>query len=133
MKPKPMTLERLGQYRSLTAEITELQHQIAEQKKTKYTDTVKGSLLEYPYTETTVTVCGYSPIIVEKLRKRQAKLIQERIAIENYISGIDDSLTRRVITMRFIQGIGWKSLGHKLVGNTSESLRKLVARHVRGF
>jgi hypothetical protein len=133
MKTKPMTLERLGQYRSLVAEITELQHQIAEQRKTKYTDTVKGSLPEYPYTETSITICGYSPIIVSKLSRRQARLIQERINIETYISNIDDSFTRRVITMRFIQGISWKCLGKKIAGNTSDSLRMLVTRHVQGF
>ena len=133
MKPKPMTLERLGQYRSIVAEIIELQHQIAEQKKMQYTDTVKGSLPEYPYTEASITICGYSPEIVIKLRRRQARLIRERIAIEAYISSIEDSFTRRVISMRFLQGIGWKNLCKKISGNTSDSLRMLVARHVRGF
>lgn len=115
------------------AEITELQHAIVEQQKARYTDTVKGSLPEFPYTETTITICGYSPAIVIKLRRRQMRLIKERIAIETYISSIDDSFTRRIITMRFIQGINWKSLCKKVSGNTADSLRKLVARHVRGF
>ena len=131
MKPKPMTLERLEQYRSIVDEIAELGQQLAEQKLQR--DTVKGSMPEYPYIETTIAICGYSPHIVARLRRRQAKLICERIAIERFIDGIGDSLTRRVISLRFIQGIGWKKLCNKIPGNTPDSLRKLVVRYFAGF
>lgn len=126
-----MTLKRLEQYRSLVQEIKELGQQLSNQQIES--DTVKGSLTEYPYIETTVTIRGLNTKIIERLRRRQTKLMMERLAIERYIDSIDDSLTRRVINLRYVQGYGWHKLARNIGGNTADSLRMLVVRHVRGF
>ena len=124
-----MTLERLKQYRSLVREIDELEQQHKEQWLQR--DTVKGSMTEFPYIETTVTICGYNPRVSAQLRMRQNRLLSERLAIERFIDEINDSLTRRVIFMRYVQGMSWNKLARNVPGNTPDSLRMLVTRHMR--
>lgn len=61
---------------------------------------------------------------------KQQQCIYERNRLERYISSIDDSLTRQVFTLRFINGLSWRQVAfHVGGGNTAESVRQRAKRY----
>jgi len=115
---KPMTKERLKQYISLGKEIVELEVDI----QTLFT-TDKGIVID--------TVMDYRSGYgvpqgirgfnmkeyrqkCKRLQKKKAKAEKELVAIEEFIDGIDDSLTRRVFKMRYEDGMSWTAIALKL-------------------
>lgn len=49
-----------------------------------------------------------------------------------YVSNIEDSRTRCIIAMRFIDGYSWTKIAFKLGGgNTADGVRKIVERHFK--
>ena len=52
--------------------------------------------------------------------------------LNRYIASVDDSLTRLVLSYRFINGLSWGQVAEHVGGNnTEESVRKVAYRHVR--
>lgn len=52
--------------------------------------------------------------------------------LNRYIASVDDSLTRLVLSLRFINGLTWAQVAASVGGNnTDESVRKVVYRHIR--
>lgn len=63
---------------------------------------------------------------------KQQQCLHERCRLERYISGISDSLTRMIFTLRFINGLSWYQIAtHVGGGNTAEGVRKRVYRHLK--
>lgn len=65
----------------------------------------------------------------------QAKITQcvhERKRLERYISGISDSMTRQIFTLRFVDGLSWRQVAFGVGGgNTEDSVKKTVYRHIK--
>ena len=63
-----------------------------------------------------------------------AKLTQclhERNRLERYIASIPDSLTRQIFTLRFIDGLTWLHVSHRVGGyNTADSVRMTCNRYI---
>lgn len=97
-----MTKKELEQYRSVVAEIRETEEQI---KENTVTDTVSGSDAEFPYTKHSMSVAGLEKNEYNNtLMARRNKLQRQRRKVERYVDGIEDSLTRRIFRMRYIEG-----------------------------
>ena len=97
-----MTKKELEQYRSVVAEIRETEEQI---KENTVTDTVSGSSSEFPYNLQTMVVSGLGRDgYNNSLLARRNKLQRQRRKVERYVDGIEDSLTRRIFRMRYIEG-----------------------------
>ena len=125
-----MTKKELEQYRSVVAEIRETEERI---KENTVTDTVSGSDAEFPYTKHAMSVAGlekneYNNMLVA----RRNKLQRQRRKVERYVDGIEDSLTRRIFRMRYIEGEvrpSWQWIAFKVGGgNSADGTRK---RHDR--
>ncbi len=125
-----MTKKELEQYRSVVAEIRETEERI---KENTVTDTVSGSDAEFPYTKHSMSVAGlekneYSNMLLA----RRNKLQRQRRKVERYVDGIEDSLTRRIFRMRYIEGEvrpSWQWIAFKVGGgNSADGTRK---RHDR--
>lgn len=57
---------------------------------------------------------------------------EERLKLEQYIAGIDDSLTREVYRLRFISGLSWAQVAASIGGgNTADSVRMICYRHLK--
>ena len=54
----------------------------------------------------------------------------ERNRLERYISGIEDSLTRQVFTLRFVDGLTWVQVAHRIGGNTEGSVKATCYRYL---
>lgn len=118
-----MTEKELSQYKAIKKEIEDLDRRIAETKESAEIiqfGTVKGSSKYFPYTPTTFKVAGIDPAdamqrqekISELLRQREVQrdeLLKKQIDIEQYIAGIQDSTTRIILRMYYIDGDSqWK-------------------------
>lgn len=72
--------------------------------------------------------------IDEKKRRYEEKLKEytaELLEAEQYIDGIDDSYTRLIFSMRFIDGFSWQKIALTVGGgNSPDGMRKVVIRYL---
>lgn len=120
-----MTKKELEQLASLRKEIKELDTMIASISARKgmiVTDKVQASAKEFPYQENHVKIqgCSYEldakskrqkreKEVLLKLRRKQASEMELRIT--EYINTINDSVIRRMIEFRYIEGYTWGDIG----------------------
>ena len=124
-----MTKQQLKNYRAVKRMIREMEIDI---KENTVSDTVKGSKSSFPYTQRTI---GISGDMRSDLRRRSAALEmyrREAAEVEAFVKGIDDTVTRRIFELMYINGDrrpGWSRVAYLLGGgNTPEGMRK---RHNR--
>lgn len=127
-----LTKEKLKQYRSLKKEIVELTEQIASYKTHA---TVKSSS-EFPYSQHVVTVRGSQPSYRKyRLHERKVECRKLSEEIEDFVNSIEDSLTRRIFTYRYISGsrpMGWQRIACEIGGgNTADSVRMHHNRYMK--
>lgn len=66
----------------------------------------------------------------ERLLAARAK---EKRRLYGVIEAIEDSRLRRIYTLRFVEGLSWWQVAHRIGGgNTADSCRKAVVRHLEG-
>ena len=62
---------------------------------------------------------------------KQLQCIHERNRLERYINGIEDSLTRMIFKLRFVNGLTWYQVAmHIGGGNTEDSVKKTCYRYL---
>ncbi|MBU5439593.1 hypothetical protein KQI42_16380 [Tissierella sp. MSJ-40] len=82
------------------------------------TDTVKGSSPYFPYVEHSIKIRGIDykshndkiERLQRKLNRRVEELIDLVEEINDYMNNIDDSLIRRILTLRYINGLTWEGV-----------------------
>ncbi len=121
-----MTKKELEQYRSVCAEIRETEEKI---KENTVTDAVSGSDSEYPYTKRKMSISGLERSDYNsRLLARRRKLRRQQRRVEEFVDGIDDSLTRRIFRMRYIDGEvrpSWQWIAFK-IGHHDESYPRRI-------
>ncbi|NLY20065.1 MAG: hypothetical protein GXZ08_02090 [Tissierellia bacterium] len=132
-----MTREELSQYRDLLKEIKGINNRINKLQERKIEqDIVKASNIEYPYQEMNVHIEGLrsNQVKINKLMKilenRQKKCDELRIDIEEFISDIPDSRTRRIFEMRYFEGLSWMEISKKLNSYDESFSRKIHNRYL---
>lgn len=66
------------------------------------------------------------------IANKQVQYMQEWIRLERYIATIPDSLTRLILTLRFVEGESWRRIAAELGRcNTAESVRERAYRHLK--
>lgn len=100
-------------------------------KSKEVSDTVKGSDGEFPFLTHTMSVSGLCRTKEnEKLLTRLSELEREKEGIENFVSGIDDSLTRRIFELRLLKGYSWAKVAY-LTNNTPDAVRMRCKRYLK--
>ena len=136
-----MTKEQLKQIMQLRNEIELLKTQIEELDYTITTDTVRGSDASYPYSCHSITIRGideddYNRKVRryhKRIRKRAHELIDLLEETNDYIEGIDDSIIRQIIMLKYVKGLEWNQVAKEIGGgNTPEGLRKKAQRFFYG-
>lgn len=130
-----MTKKELLQYRYLIIEIKELENKIKNYEGKIVTDKVQSSQREFPYTQYELKIQGvedslYIKKLREKLFCRIEKCKKLKVDIENFINNIEDSRTRLVFQLRYVEGWSWQRISLKL-GSTHESYSRKI--HDRFF
>jgi DNA-directed RNA polymerase specialized sigma24 family protein len=131
-----ITKEILKQYSDLQKEIKELERRIerVKNKKTQVvSDSVKGSSKYFPFEERVFTITGIEndkEQQIEKLNtiliKRKSKCEEIKLEIEEFINAIPDSRTRRVFSLRYINGLNWLQIARKIERYDESYPRKVI-------
>lgn len=125
-----MNKEKLGQYRSLCLEIEELEKRIEKLKTREVSDKVLTSKDEFPYNQYELKIQGYEDDkYIKKIKTRLIRRIIRcknlRLEIEEFIDGIEDSRTRLVFQLRYIEGKSWVYISRQL-GSSNESYARMI-------
>lgn len=122
-----MTKGELEQLLDLRKEIRELDEKIERMKRQRVKeviDKVNTSMKEYPYTYTTRTITGvdnkdkkHRKELTEGeilLLRRRQQAVDTEVRISKYINSIGDSRIRRIISMRYEDGLSWEKVAAAL-------------------
>lgn len=128
--------ELLRQYDDIQKEIKELECRIKKLncKADIESDTVVGSNTEFPYNERVYTVSGINfeakTEKLDRLNKVLTKRVQKcedmKIEIEEFINTIPDSRTRRVFSLRYIDGLTWMQIARRIERYDESYPRKVI-------
>lgn len=116
-----MTKSELEQLLDLRKEIQELDAKVEKmqgQRVGKVTDRVQASMPDFPYVRTTKTITGVDNKGSRKRRreltesellllKRRQQAVDAEFKISQYIKSINDSRIRRIISLRYEEGLSW--------------------------
>ncbi|AOY76671.1 RNA polymerase subunit sigma-24 [Clostridium formicaceticum] len=132
-----MTKKKLQQIKGLHSEIEMLKNQIASIEPQMTSDKVKGSTLGHPYILHEITIHGIDKKYYNRKRKKYEKKLRQRLTeleilveeINEFIEGVEDSLTRQILILKYVKGLSWEQVAAYIGGgNKAESLRKRVER-----
>ena len=127
----PITKQDLKQYRSRKKEIAYLTKEIAKGPAT-LTDSVVGSMQEYPYIERVVPLRGPDNTKHARNQERRRYLVERCEAVDMFIEGIEDSELRMYFTLRYIEGQSWMQVATNVEKDISEdAVKKAVTRYLQ--
>ena len=129
-----MTKKRLEQYSSIKAEVTELKAKIADREKSQLTDTVTGSSPEYPFTKHTVTIKGVDygdDFLTQRLEEKIFLLDEECAYIEKWLDTVEDSLIRRIVRWKYIEGKTWQQVAFRIGKHDEQYPRKKIDKFLK--
>lgn len=124
-----MTREHLEAYKSKKAEIKELDNKIRNLSKDE-SFIVNSTILDYrtgyprPQTIVGIDQDRFSRTL-DRYQKRMELLKQECEDIENWIEDIEDSLTRRIFRMYFVEGLSQDKVSRAVHLDKSSVSRKI--------
>ena len=124
-----ITRQQIEQYTSLKREIVMLEDQIyaAEGAGDYAVDMVRGSTKEIPYAMHNIVIKGYTTQHIPRLIKRKTALEAVCVAVERFIEGVPDSVTRQILVRRYIEGRQLAQTA-KLVGYSVSQTKRLINR-----
>ena len=136
VRRQPLDKEQLKQIGNLIKEIECIKKQLETLSSIVLVDKVKGSSKVYPYTPRNFTIEGIDRYKVYKLEKKLQRRIDELMDvvedINNFITEIPDSLTRQIISLRYINNLTWEQVAESIGGNnTADSVRKVAERFLK--
>lgn len=131
-----MTKEQLCEYRELQKEIKRLQARIEKLKDRNEgyaADVVKGSSIEFPYTQHPILVEGFDAEkkqasisrFKELLSKRVEKSMNRSIEIAEFICNIESVKIRTIFEYRYYDLMTWQQIAYK-IGVTDESYPRRI-------
>lgn len=125
-----MTIAELKQYRSICAEIKDLEDEL----KGSYVGDSVTSASGFPYSKHKVHIEGYKPSGgTVAMLARLSELKAQKGEVEKFVAGIKDYQTKEIFRLRFICGYSWIQVSHKVGGNTADSCRMKVKRFLNNF
>lgn len=129
-----MTLKELSQCYSLKNEIKQLNSKIKE-LEAKATDT-SAKITGMPHSadvrdkigETVANLDAYKTKLIDRHKRYSIELIR----LNDYISACPDSLTRQILTYRFVNGLSWNQVAaHIGYPATEWSVKDAAYRYIR--
>jgi len=132
-----MTREELSRLRNIQKEIELIKRELNTITEEYVTDKVTGSRLEHPYIFTSFKISGYDSggysskvmRLERKLKRKLDELMDERERLEEYIESVNDDITRMILRLRYINGLGWNQIGNEL-GYSERQVRRKHAQWI---
>lgn len=138
-----MTKKELEQLLDLRKEIRELDARIEKlqrERAGKVVDKVHTSTKDYPYIYTSKTITGIDETDKKRRRelteseilllRRRQQAVDAEYKISQYIKGIKDSRIRRIISLRYEEGLSWEKVGDAMNCDRTYP-EKLLSRYLK--
>lgn len=127
-----MTKESLEDYRDMIAELAEIEKELHRTHTEIVADTVKGSSLEFPYTEHTVCIRGVvsDKELLDKKRHLLETLQKKKAEIEDFMFGLPTSRQRRIVRFRIVDGLTWDQVAAKMGYRESAASCKMIYNRI---
>jgi len=121
----------LDQYQRRKQLIVSHKAELAEELMT--TDTVMGSMAEFPYTEQVVILRGIDEKRAQVLREKICSLEEQCTRAEAFVAGVASEYMRSLLYWHYIKGLSWPKVRKTLRMRdvTSDCLRKCVIRFLQ--
>ena len=103
----------LKQYRQLKQEFEESQERYLELKE-KVISTPIQHLSDMPKGNSKRDKIGDSLALLEEVEAKKFKLLNKYIKIQNIIFNVEDTLERRLLRFRYVDGLSFESIAHEL-------------------
>ena len=88
----------------------------------------KGNGLNDKVANCTADIADLKTLLDLNIRKYYFELNR----LNRYIASVDDSLTRMILTLRFINRLSWKQVAYSVGGNNTENgVKQIITRHLR--
>ena len=129
-----MTKKELSQLYWLNREIEMDMHRLKELEamaSAPKAQKLDGMPHNAAYGDTLARIVADIDALKELLAAKQQQCIHERSRLERYITGIPDSLTRQIFTLRFVNGLSWCQVAVHIGGNTEDSVRMICDRYLK--
>lgn len=137
-----MDKKKLRQYKALQKEIPDLKKKLNKLYDRRLDiptvlGKVTGSSEDFPYIEEHITVQMDEPKEAEQMNK-QIRIIEERLRkaesdkteIEEFISGINDSMDRQIFEILYIEGKKQREVA-KAVGYTQGRISQIISDYLK--
>lgn len=70
----------------------------------------------------------------DEIQTKSEQILQILCGVDNYISSIDDSYIRQILTLRYIRRLSWQAVAMSIGGNnTADAVRKASERYFNGL
>ena len=127
-----MTLKDLSQLSYLKLEMEEEKRRLAEltAAATACTATLTGLPPSTKIADKTALATEIADIKSALLEKSK-KVAEEYSNLTRFIASVDDSLTRLVLSLRFLDGLLWSEVAARIPGNSEDSVKKICYRYLK--
>lgn len=113
-----MTREQLEDYHNIVVRLKSLRAEVV-------TDSVKGSMDEYPFTSHSITLHGVRRD--DKARQEEKLLVEKKNAIEGFIDGITDVRAKTIVELHIKHNLKWPQIGRQM-GESPDAVRMCYYR-----
>lgn len=129
-----MTVKEMSQLYYLNREIEHLQHQLEELEC--LAEGTTQAITGMPHGSGTSDKVGRYAVRIADLRSmiddRKARCWDELRRLNAYIDGVEDSLTRQILSLRYVNGLNWQQVADNVGGaNTEGSVKQLAYRYLK--
>lgn len=128
-----LTVREMSQLYYLNREIEQLERQLEELEclAESTTQVITGM----PHGSGTSDKVGRYAVRIADLRSmidnRKARCWDEMNRLNAYIDGVEDSLTRQILTLRYVNGLSWQQVADSVGGGiSSDGVRKIQQRYL---
>lgn len=120
------------QYRSTLKLLDRKQRELADMQM--LTDTVRGSMAEYPYTQHTMTVCGRNAAEETALRQEIGQLEEDVKRVRAAMRTVPNKTMRLMLELRYMDGLKWDEVAATMDEDVSgDAIRKRVEAFFDAF
>lgn len=130
-----MTKKELSQLYWLNREIEEQQRRLSELESlaTSCTNLITGMPRGTDVSDTMAKYTAEIADLRELLNLNIRKCFYELNRLNRYISTLEDSLMRQILSLRYVNGLTWKQIAGSVGGgNTEDSVRMIHNRFLSG-
>ena len=131
-----ITIEDLRRYRAIVATIASIDAEIESAYSTVSSPTPSEVVAGKSSVRPAGDPVGSALHRVETLRRKRAKLLEEKEAIEAFVDGCTDDMAQAIMRMHFLAGKSWRKTAVAVYGYIyadGETCRKYVQRFFKSL